>query len=237
MAPLAEKSVIVTGASRGIGRAIVLAMAGAGAVVYAAARDQAALNQLTTEAEGGPGRVVPAATDVTDPGQVAALVQRAEDEHGHVDILVNNAGVGYYAPVEELAVEHWDHMMEVNLKGAFLCCRAVLPKMKARQDGLIINIASVAGLTVFPGGAGYCASKWGMVALTETLREELRPYEVRACVVCPGSVQTDFAGTPPKPYALRPEDVAATVIHIAQAPRGVIINQVVMRPLVPREYQ
>lgn len=236
MAPLADRSVIVTGASRGIGRAIVSAMAGAGALVYAAARSRDALDRAAAEAPG-PGRVVPVPTDVTDPGQVAALVKRVEDEHGHVDILVNNAGVGYYAPVEELAVEHWDHMMDTNLKGAFLCCRAVLPKMKARQDGLIINIASVAGLTTFPGGAGYCASKWGMVALTETLREELRPFEVRACVVCPGSVQTDFAGTPPKPYALRPEDVAATVLHIAQAPRSVIINQVVMRPLVPREYQ
>ncbi|HEX6988556.1 MAG TPA: SDR family NAD(P)-dependent oxidoreductase, partial [Bacillota bacterium] len=111
------------------------------------------------------------------------------------------------------------------------------PQMKERRSGHIINVASVAGLVTFPRGAGYCASKWGMIALTETLMQELKPYELKVSAVCPGSVRTDFGGTPPRDYALRPEDVAEMVAMVAAQPRGVIINQVVMRPLVPQALQ
>lgn len=239
MASLKDQTVIITGAGRGIGRAMTEKFAAAGAHVYAAARSEDELKEAAREARDGgvTGTVTPVPTDVTVPHEVQALVQRVLDDHGHVDVLINNAGTGLYAPVEALTPEQWDHMMAVNLKGPFLCCRAVLPSMKERRRGLIINVASVAGLTTFPGGSAYCASKWGVMALTDTLRQELRPYELKVTAICPGSVQTEFAGTPAKSYSLEPDDVADIALLMAEAPHRVILNQVVMRPLVPTEFQ
>lgn len=239
MASLKDQTVIITGAGRGIGRAMTAKFAAAGAHVYAAARseDELAAAARDAAAAGVPGTVTPVPTDVTDPRQVDQLVKRVLEDHGRVDVLINNAGTGLYAPVEELTPEQWDRMMAVNLKGPFLCCRAVLPSMKERRRGLIINVASVAGLTTFPGGSAYCASKWGVMALTDTLRQEVRPYELKVTAICPGSVQTDFAGTPAKSYSLEPDDVAEVALFMAEAPRRVILNQAVMRPLVPLEFQ
>lgn len=232
---LSQRTVVVTGASRGIGRAVAVKMAQAGARVFAVARTKGDLQALAAEAKDSnwPGTIEAVTADVTRGEEVERFVHSIEAQAGTIDILVNNAGVGHYAALEELSEEQWDAMLDVNLKGAFLCSRAVLPGMKKRRDGQIINIASVAGITVFPGGGGYSASKWGLVGLTETLREELKPFEVRASVICPGSVQTDFGGTPPKDYSLRPEDVADIVLYVAAAPRRVIFGQIVMRPLVP----
>jgi len=199
--------------------------------IAAVARSRDDLERLAREL---PGAVVPAPADVRDPAQVAQACDLALAELGGIDVLVNNAGLAHFGLIEELSPEQWDEMFDVNLKGAFLFCRALVPHMKKRRSGHIINIASVAGLVTFPRGAGYCASKWGMVALTETLIQELKPYELKVSVICPGSVQTGFGGTPPRDYSLRPEDVAEMVAAVATQPRGVIINQIVMRPLVPQ---
>lgn len=236
---LDERVAVVTGASRGIGRAIVLRFLEEGARVVACAWGAEGLRALEEEAAGrGAGdRLLTVPCDVARPEDVERLAAAALERHGRVDVLVNNAGVGHFAPVEELTPEQWDEMMAINLKGAFLCCRAFVPAFKRQRSGHILNIASVAALTAFEGGAGYCASKWGMMALTETLILELKPYEVKVSVLCPGSVQTGFGGTPPRPYSLRPEDVAEAALQVVAAPRGVIINQIVMRPLVPAVYQ
>lgn len=236
---LRDRVAVVTGASRGIGRAIALRFLAEGALVVACARGAEGLRDLAggAAAAGSAERLLTVPCDVTRPEDVERLARATLDRHGRVDILVNNAGVGYFAPVEELLPEQWDEMMGVNLKGAFLCCRAFVPVFKRQRSGHIINISSVAGLTAFEGGSGYCASKWGLMGLTETLLLELKPYEVKVSVICPGSVKTGFGGTPPRPYSLRPEDVADAVLEVAAAPRGVVLNQVVMRPLVPAEYQ
>lgn len=233
-----DRVVVVTGASRGIGRAIVLRLLREGALVTGCARGEeglAELRRLAADA-GLVDRLQTLRVDVTDPADVQRLADTVLQRHGRVDVVVNNAGVGHFGPVEELTPEAWDAMMAVNLKGPFLVCRAFVPALKRQRAGHLIQIASVAGLTVFAGGAGYCASKWGLMALTETLILELKPYEVKVSVICPGSVQTEFGGTPPKPYSLRPDDVAEVVLQVAAAPRNVILNQVVMRPLVPSEY-
>ncbi len=229
---------IVTGGGRGIGRAIALLFAREGARVAVVARTRTDLEDVARAAqvEGG-GEVLPLPGDVTVAGDVQRVVQQVLERWGRIDILVNNAGVGHFAPVAELPEDAWDEMMAVNLKGPFLCARAVAPVMAAQRSGHIINISSVAGTTTFPGGGGYCASKWGLMALTDVLMQELKPYEVKVSVICPGSVQTGFGGTPPRSYSLLPEDVATVALEMAAAPRRVILNQVVMRPLVPPEFQ
>ncbi|MFO7245797.1 MAG: SDR family oxidoreductase [Thermaerobacter sp.] len=234
MSALQGRTAVVTGASRGIGRAIVRRLAAEGVRMVAVARSRDALEELAREL---PGTVIPAAADIRDPAAVDGVRDLALDRLGHVDILVNNAGVGHFGLIEELTPEQWDEMFDVNLKGAYLMCRAFVPHMKERRSGHIINIASVAGLVTFPRGAGYCASKWGVIALTETLIQELKPYELKVSAICPGSVQTHFGGTPPRDYSLRPEDVAEMVAVVASQPRGVILNQIVMRPLVPAALQ
>lgn len=229
---LAGRVALVTGASRGIGRAVVKHLVAEGARVGALARSADALASLAGECPAG--AVLPLAADVTDAAAVGDAFGTLVGHFGGLDVLVNNAGVGRFAPVAELDPADWDAMMAVNLRGAFLCAREAARLMMERRSGHIINVSSVAGLTTFPGGAGYCASKWGLMALTETLVQELKPYGVKVSVVCPGSVRTGFSASPP-PYAMAPEEVAAVIADVAAAPAGVVINQVVMRPLVPPE--
>jgi len=231
---LKGRTAVVTGASRGVGRASGKRLAGEGMRVVAVAGSGEALESL---ARDRPGSVIAAAADIRDPEAVNGVRDLALERLGRVDILVNNAGLAHFGLIEDISPEQWDEMFDVNLKGAYLFCRAFVPHMKERRSGHIINIASVAGLVTFPRGAGYCASKWGMIALTETLMQELKPYELKVSVICPGSVKTDFGGTPPRDYSLRPEDVAAMVATVAAQPQGVILNQVVMRPLVPQPPQ
>ncbi|MBE3589808.1 MAG: SDR family NAD(P)-dependent oxidoreductase [Firmicutes bacterium] len=235
---LSHRTILVTGASRGIGRAVALALAAEGARLALTARDAQRLAE-TAEAchAAGAGAVWTLAGDVRDRDFPARCVAGAEAALGPLWGLVNNAGVGHYTPVEELAPEHWDEMMEVNARAPFLFSRAVIPGFKARREGHIVNIASVAGTTTFPRGAGYCASKWAVMALTDVLTAELKPYEVRVTAVCPGSVQTGFAGSTPKPWSLRPEDVAEAVVQAMTARTGVIYNTIIMRPQVPPEAQ
>ncbi|QIA26780.1 SDR family oxidoreductase [Thermaerobacter sp. PB12/4term] len=236
---LQDKVAIVTGASRGIGEAISRVFVAEGARVVGVARSAGALEALARDlaAAGAGGRFVPRVADVTSPGAAKEAVRETLERWGRIDILVNNAGVGHFAPVADLAEAAWDEMMAVNLKAPFLWSQAVLPHMMERRDGHIIMISSVAGTTTFVNGAGYCASKWGLMALADTLRQEVRPYELRVTAVCPGSVQTHFGGTPPRDYSLRPEDVAHTVLEVAAAPRRVVYGTVIVRPLVPADRQ
>ncbi|WPD19796.1 SDR family oxidoreductase [Thermaerobacter composti] len=234
---LQDKVAIVTGASRGIGAAIVRTFVAEGAQVVGVARSGDALEALRAALGEAASRFVPRVADVTSAAAARDVVRETLERFGRIDILVNNAGVGHFAPVHELPEAAWDEMMAVNLKAPFLWSQAVLPHMMERRDGHIIMISSVAGTTTFVNGAGYCASKWGLMALADTLRQEVRPYELRVTAVCPGSVQTHFGGTPPRDYALRPEDVAHTVLEVAAAPRRVIYGTVIMRPLVPADQQ
>lgn len=236
MGTLSGKVVIVTGASRGLGSAIASLFADHGATVVAAARDLTALKNLAQTFQGE-GDIVPHACDVTQSEQVQRLINSTIDRHGKLDILINNAGVGTMGPVHELAEADWDAMMNVNLKGPYLTSKYAVPHFIERQSGHIINISSVAGTVTFKGGSGYCASKFGLMALTDVLTQELKPYKVKVSVICPGSIQTDFSGFNSKSYALKPEQVAKVAYDMAVAPEGVILNQVVMRPQVPPELQ
>jgi NAD(P)-dependent dehydrogenase (short-subunit alcohol dehydrogenase family) len=161
---------------------------------------------------------------------VQDLVQFAIQRFGRLDVLINNAGLGHFAPVDELTESQWDEMMNVNLKGAFLTCKYAIPHLKA-TEGHIVNISSVAGTEAFARGGGYCASKFGLMALTDALTQELKPHHVKVSALCPGSIKTEFGRQ--KDYAMEAEQVAEAVWTIVSAPKGVIYNTIIMRPLVP----
>ncbi|BAU29042.1 3-oxoacyl-[acyl-carrier protein] reductase [Aneurinibacillus soli] len=231
---LQNRIALITGASKGAGRAMCLLFAEEGATVYAAARSTDLLDELVQEAAGLEGQIIAAPCDVTNGAAVEQLIQRITDEKGQIDILINNAGLGHFGAIHELTEAQWDEMMNVNLKGVFLCTKYVTPHLIKQKRGHIINISSVAGTVTFPGGGGYCTTKFGLMAFTDILTQELKSHNVKVSVICPGSIQTYFGGTDPKDYALHPKDVAQIAYQMAAAPEHVILNQVIMRPVVPQ---
>jgi NADP-dependent 3-hydroxy acid dehydrogenase YdfG len=235
--------VIVTGASKGIGRATALVFARARARVLAVARSTNLLTQLASEAGGLPGEIIPAPADITRQEEVEAVVKGALSNLGRIDLLVNNAGVEFVGPVESFSDEAYAAMLDTNLKGLFFFTRAVVPVMKAQHAGMIINIASSAGLRGFAEDAVYCASKFGVVGFTDALDDELRQFGIRVCCISPGAVNTELAketwspaGDPYRPYYLQPEDVAQAVLYAAAQPAHVAIESIVLRPMVEPPY-
>jgi 3-oxoacyl-[acyl-carrier protein] reductase len=161
-----------------------------------------------------------------------AFVQDTENALGPVDILVNNAGIGYFGPTHEATEANWDSVLDTNLKSVFLASKAVAAGMIARRAGHIINIASLAGKNAFAGGGIYCASKWGLLGLTECMAEDLRGYGIRVSAICPGSVATDFSphGKKDASKMLQAEDIALAVeMIVRQAPQS-FISEILMRP-------
>ncbi|MBN6188542.1 SDR family oxidoreductase [Aneurinibacillus sp. BA2021] len=234
---LHTKVIVVTGASKGIGRAMSLLFAEKGATVYAIARNEALLQELAAEAAHLDGRILPAPCDITRRQSVEEMFERIVQQEEKIDALINNAGLGHFAPIHELSEAQWDEMMNVNLKGVFLCTKYAVPHMIKQRSGHIVNISSVAGTVTFTGGGGYCTSKFGLMAFNDVLTQEMKPHNIKVSVICPGSVQTHFGQSDPKDYALRPEDVAYMAYQMIAAPEHVIMNQVIMRPVVPQHLQ
>ncbi|MDA8352023.1 MAG: SDR family NAD(P)-dependent oxidoreductase [Firmicutes bacterium] len=232
MSDLKGKTAIVTGASKGLGAAVARRFAEGGAQVTIAARSKEQLEQLAQEY---PDQMLAVTCDVTQGDRVEAMVDQTVKHFGKLDILVNNAGVGRFGQIHELSEADWDLMMDVNLKGAFLTSKAAIPHLKDTK-GHIVNVSSVAGTVTFPGGGGYCASKFGLMALSDVLTQELKKDEVKVNTICPGSIQTEFFRNP-KSYALTAEQVTEAIWTMVTAPAGVIYNQVIMRPQVPPDMQ
>ncbi len=230
-----SKVAIVTGASRGIGRSISLKLAEEGYRVALCARNREELAAVEKEirSEGGVASAFPGT--VVDAERVAKTVKRITDKWDRVDLLVNNAGIGVFRPIESFSESDWDSMMQVNVKGNFLYCRAVIPLMKAHKAGHIINIASDVSRRTFANGAAYCASKYGQDALTSGLRKEVRKYGIKVSIVYPGLVDTDFheheVGSPKAKNWLSPDDIADAVAYIAQTPKHVVIDELMVHPL------
>ena len=210
--------VLITGAGRGIGRALAHAFAAAGAKVALLGKTKKNLLEVQRELKDSGAPTVVLAADVSDEGVVARAVAAAEQQLGPVDVLVNNAGIFALAPVEKMDALVFDRMLAVNLRGPFLMSRAVLPGMKSRKRGHIVNISSTAGRRGFAGGGAYCASKFGLAGLTEAMRYEARASNVRVTCVYPSTVNTDFvkkAGMDlASERAIQPEDVANAVVSL-----------------------
>ncbi len=231
--PLAGGVALVTGSSRGIGRAIAHRLAQLGASVSLCGRNNDSLMKTAEELRALGVPVHAQTANVTQPGEIASLVEATERKLGPITILVNNAGMGSFGPVHEKSEEEWDLVMNTNLKSVFLVSRAVVPGMIQRGRGDIVNISSLAGRNTFAGGGVYCASKWGLQGLSGCMAEDLRGYGIRVSVICPGSVATDFAGRGPKDprKTLTAEDVAHAVGMVAvQGPQS-FISEVQLRPL------
>jgi len=231
--PLAGRTALVTGASRGIGFAIARSLGRMGARIGICARDAKRLQDAARVLQNDDIQILAAPADVSSAKDIAALAANTEKTLGPIEILVNNAGIGYFGPVQDADEKNWDAVLDTNLKSVFLLTKAVAPGMMARRTGHIINIASLAGKNAFKGGSIYCASKWGLMGLTECMAEDLREYGIRVSVICPGSVATEF-GSPtskkdPKKM-LQPDDIAHAVeMLVTQAPQS-FISEVLIRP-------
>lgn len=230
--PLEGKVAIITGATRGIGLAIAHRLANLGAKLSICARDPRGLARAANELRPDSAGVFAAPVDLTCADQIVTFVAHTEKSIGSPELLVNNAGIGYFGPTHEASEQNWDSVLDTNLKSVFLMSKAVAPAMIERRGGHIINIASLAGKNAFRGGGIYCASKWGLLGLTECMAEDLRQYGIRVSAICPGSVATDFSPHAGKDTTkmLQPEDIAHAVeMILRQAPQS-FISEVLMRP-------
>ena len=226
---------VVTGGSRGIGKAIASRLAQLGAAVSLCARNPRALETTAAELSANGATVRSQAVDVTNARDVASFIEATEKELGPITILVNNAGIGGpgFGPVHEKSEDDWQRVLDTNLKSVFLVSKAVAPSMIARGRGDIVNISSLAGKNTFAGGGIYCASKWGLQGLAGCMAEDLRAFGIRVSLVCPGSVATEFSGRGLKDptKALTPEDVAHAVSMIVlQGPQS-FLSEVHLRPV------
>ena len=230
---LSGKRAIVTGGTRGIGRAIAEGLIAAGAKVALCGRDGAAAEQTARELGGEPV-CYGAAMDVRDPSSVARFFQFADKSLGGLDILVNNAGVGIFSPVADLTLDEWQVILDTNLTGVFLCCKEGLPRLRHSGGGAIINISSLAGKNPFAGGAAYNASKFGLNGFSEAMMLDHRHDSIRVTYVMPGSVDTDFSPRSERAsWKIAPEDVADAVMFSLQMPVRTTVSRIEVRPSLP----
>jgi len=244
VAQLQGQVAVVTGASQGIGQAIVSALTLEGVDVVMCSRSRDGLSEAVANVRNASrtdrrqGRVESFAADVRDPSQMDSLMASAVKTFGRLDILVNNAGVGRFQPLAELSVEDWRTVIETNLSGVFFACHAAISRLRDGGGGWIINVSSLAGQHPFPGGAAYCASKAGLDALSEVLMQELRDDDIRVSCVAPGSVDTRFGGAnagSSATWKLDRNDVAQVVLELLNHHPRSLPSRVEIRPSRPRK--
>lgn len=234
-----NKVVVITGASSGLGEAAARLLAENGAKLVLGARRIDRLQALAGELDLGEQAVLK--TDVTDRAQVQRLVDHAVATHGRIDVLINNAGLMPSSMLENLHVDEWDRMIDVNLKGVLYGIAAALPHMKTQKSGHIINVASVAGHKVGPGGVVYAATKHGVRVISEGLRQEVKPYNIRSTIISPGAVETELPDTITDSVvaagirevyklAIPASSFARAVAFAMSQPEEVDINEILFRP-------
>ena len=229
-----NKVVVITGASKGIGKATAFAFAAAGAKVVLAARTRETLEQVAAELRETGAEALAVPTDVTNVDAVKQLIQRTLDVYQHVDILINNAGIGHFGPIVDFEPDDWDAVLNSNLKAVYLCAKYALPSMLERGSGQIINVLSVAAKIAFQASSAYCAAKAGALALTKVLASEVRQQNIRVTAILPGSVHTPFWDDVPEhpdfEQMLTPEHVADTIVSICQQPPGMVTEEIAVMP-------
>jgi NADP-dependent 3-hydroxy acid dehydrogenase YdfG len=240
MQNIENKVVVITGASSGLGEAAARELSHNGAKLVLGARRLDRLEALAREIGIDDKAVVK--TDVTKADEVKALVDRAIELHGRVDVIINNAGIMPQSPLERQRIDEWDQMIDVNIKGVLYGIAAVLPHMTRQKSGQIINVSSVAGHKVGPGGAVYSASKHAVRVLSEGLRQEVKPYNIRTTIISPGAVDTELPNSVGEAataagikqfyaaMAIPADSFARCVIFAMSQPDNVDINEILYRP-------
>lgn len=229
-----NKIAVVTGASKGIGYAIAESLLKNGVKVFICARDKFELKRAL-ERLSALGSVDGEVCDVRSEAQVEMMLAECERVFGGVDILVNNAGIGIIGKtVEEMSADEFEQTLQTNLFGVFYACHHAIPLIKKRGGGYIINISSLAGQNAHPKMAAYNASKFGLNGFTEALMQEVRADKIKVTAICPGSVNTDFGASAPKPdYAIHPEDIAQVVVDLLNMNERALPSKIEIRPSNP----
>jgi 3-oxoacyl-[acyl-carrier protein] reductase len=224
---------VVTGAGRGIGRAIGMSLARCGAHVVLAARSHDQLDEVAAEIGDFGGATTTCPLDLGDEAQILHMFRQVETQHGRLDVLVNNAGIGIYGPVVEYATEDLDRVLQVNLRGSFLCCREAMKLMVPASSGYIINISSVVGFKGYPNQAAYTATKHGIMGLTKSLSVEAQEHGIRVSAILPGGVDTEMVGQArpdlDRSILLQPDDIAQTVLYLLSLSDRAAVDQIYIR--------
>lgn len=240
MSEIKGKVIIITGASSGLGEATALRLAKGGAMLVLAARRENRLVELRDKIKEQGGEAIYQVTDVTDRDQVEALAKAAKETYGCIDVLVNNAGLMPLSPLDQLKVDEWEKMIDVNIKGVLYGIAAVLPIMREQHVGHIINLSSVAGHQVFPASAVYSATKFAVKALSEGIRQEGNG-EIRSTNISPGAVATELTSKISDPdtaegvdemyeMAIEPDAIARAIAYAIEQPADVDVNEIIIRP-------
>ncbi len=239
MNTLTDKVAVVTGGTRGIGAAIAGALLKEGAKVFICGRDGASVKSAVKSLanHGSAERIAGIPADVRRYEDCRKLIHGAADRFGGLDILVNNAGIGIFKLVDHIDPEEWRSVVETNLSGVFYCCREAIPLMRQRGGGYIFNISSLAGINAIPGGSAYNASKFGLNGFSEAMMQDVRYDGIRVSYLMPGSVATDFGGSPGtrarESWKLTGEDIAKAVIDLYKFPSTALASRIEMRPSQP----
>jgi 3-oxoacyl-[acyl-carrier protein] reductase len=234
---LKDTIALVTGAGRGIGKAIATTLAREGSTVVLVARTLSELESVCSEIDAKGGTAIIQQADITNPEQVQSIFDEVSRRFGRLDILVNNAGIGRFAPVKELSLADFDAMWNVNVRGLFLCTQHAVRMMEAQRAGVIVNISSLAGKNAFVRGAGYAATKWAVLGFAKCLMLEVRERNIRVVTVCPGSVDTTFSHPSESIRAeklIHPQDVADTVLAAITIPARSMVSEIDIRPTNPK---
>jgi NADP-dependent 3-hydroxy acid dehydrogenase YdfG len=234
--------VVITGASSGLGEAAARHLSALGASLVLGARRVDRLQSLASELTTRDGKVLAVETDVTRADQVKALVDAAVRTYGRIDVMINNAGLMPQSLLERLKIDEWDRMIDVNIKGVLYGIAAALPPMKTQKSGHFINVSSVAGHKVRPGGTVYSATKHAVRVISEGLRQEVKPYNIRTTVISPGAVDTELPDTITDPdvavamrkfydeTAIPADSFARAVVFAMSQPEDVDVNEILFRP-------
>jgi NADP-dependent 3-hydroxy acid dehydrogenase YdfG len=234
----ASSTAFITGATHGIGRATAFALGRAGYALGVCARTAAKVDALVAELRAEGFRAAGAAADVSQPEPVSRVVEQISRALGEIGLLVNNAGVLIARPFEELTLEEWDTTMATNVRSLFVVTRAVLPGMRRRGEGTVVNVASLAARNGFAGGAAYTASKHAVLGFARSLMLEVRKEGIRVITICPGSVDTGMLRDQPMLKSnpqriLQPEDVAQAIVAAVQLPGRALVSEIDVRPTNP----
>lgn len=231
---LKDQIAIVTGGSRGIGKEIAVKLAESGMKLTIVGSSTQVSETAEEIKKMGYANVLPVQADVSKEEDMQAVVKKTLEAYGSIDLLVNNAGLGFFKLTEEVSLEEWKKVFEVNVQGVFLATKAVLPHMKDQKSGTIINISSDVARYTIPNGAAYTATKYAVQGFSGSVAQEVREYGIRVGTINPGMVDTYFAestqGLPEKEDWLKVEDIANAVVYMASAPKHMIIDEIVIHP-------